>query len=213
MIPVIGLGAGGHAKVVIDILQLMGGFDIRGLLDPRRDAAVDELDVPVLGDDSLLPALVAQGVRSAFLGVGGTNGTDRRRAIYDAARRLGVEFVAAIHPRSVIARSAELGAGPTIMAGAIVNAGARVGNNVIVNSGAIVEHDCVLGDHVHIATGARLGGGVRVEVSAHIGIGATVLQGVNVGAGSFVGAGAVVLRDVPARTVVVGVPARPLRHL
>lgn len=213
MISVIGLGAGGHAKVVIDILELMGGFDIRGLLDPRADAGAGVLGVPVLGDDSLLPALVAEGVRFAFLGVGGANGSERRRAIYDAARRSGVEFVAAIHPRAVVARSVLLGAGPTIMAGATVNAGARLGDNVIVNSGAIVEHDCVLGDHVHIASGARLAGGVRVGAAAHVGIGATVLQGVTIGAGSVVGAGAVVLHDVPAATVVVGVPARPIRTL
>lgn len=213
MIAVIGLGAGGHAKVVVDILTLMGGFDIRGLLDPRQDAATEGIGLTVLGDDSLLPALVAQGVRSAFLGIGGANGSDRRRAVYDAARRYGIEFVSAIHPSAIVARSVVIGAGPTLMAGAILNPGARLGDNVIVNTGAIVDHDCVLGDHVHIAVGACLAGGVRVEEGAHVGIGATVLQGVTIGAGSMVGAGAVVLHDVPPATVVVGVPAKALRHL
>jgi UDP-perosamine 4-acetyltransferase len=211
MIVVVGLGAGGHAKVVIDILRNLGGFEIRGLLDPRPARELGDLGVPLLGDDSLLPALMAQGVRTVFVGVGGAHGTSVRRALFESARALGMDVVAAIHPRAIVSASAMIGAGPTIMPGAIVNAGAKLGDNVIVNSGAIVEHDCVLADHVHVATGARLAGAVRIGASAHVGIGATVLQGVTIGERAVVGAGAVVLRDVPAGTIVAGVPARTLR--
>lgn len=58
MIHVIGLGAGGHAKVVIEILRLMGNCECVGLLDPKRALwGTKVLNVPVLGDDSLLPEL------------------------------------------------------------------------------------------------------------------------------------------------------------
>lgn len=211
MTRVIGLGAGGHAKVVADILRLMGGFEIHGILDPRPAADLADLGAPLLGDDSRLEELIASGVRHVFVGVGGATDPRRRQALFDRAKIAGAEFVAAIHPQAVVADSASIGDGPTIMAGAIVNAAARLGHNVIVNTGAIVEHDCELGDHVHVATGARLAGGVKVGAAAHIGIGATIIQGITIGEGALVGAGAVVVRDVPPRTVVVGVPARALR--
>ena len=93
----------------------------------------------------------------------------------------------------------------------VINAGAVLGNNVILNTGAIVEHDCILGDHVHVATGACLASTVRVGRGAHIGAGATVRECISVGEGALVGAGAVVVIDVSEWTVVVGVPARPVR--
>ena len=208
---VIGIGAGGHAKVVIDILRLRGEVKIKGLLDANRELwRTTVLDVPILGDDSLLPSMLKEGIRHAFIGVGTVGGGSVRKRLYREACELGFQPVAAIHPQAVVADSVSFGNGPTIMAGVIINAGAQIGENVIVNTGAIVEHDCNIGSHAHIATGARLCSTVRVDNGAHIGAGATVKQCITIGEGSIVGAGAVVVKDVEPWTVVVGVPARPM---
>lgn len=210
---VIGLGAGGHAKVVIEILQLSGEYEVIGLLDPRSSLwQTDVLNVPVLGDDNLLPELYNQGVRYAFIGLGSVGDSGPRQRLYQRARDQKLEIVRAIHPQAWISPSAQVGYGPTIMAGAVINAAARLGEHVIVNTGATVEHDCVIGDHVHIATGAHLAGGVHVEAGAHIGLGASVLQGIHVGQDAIVGAGAVVVNPVPENTTVVGVPARIIQE-
>lgn len=213
MTRLVGLGGGGHAKVVIDILLLHGGWDIVGVLDP--DPALrggQVLDVPVLGGDSLLEELIADGVEHAFIGLGSPARTAPRRRLYEIARGHGLEVVDAVHPMATIAASARTGSGVTAMAGAVVAAAAVLGENVIVNTGAIVEHDCVVGDHVHVATGARLGGGVYVGEGTHVGLGASVSHGVRIGAGSVVGAGAVVVDDVEDGVIVAGVPARMLRR-
>lgn len=54
---------------------------------------------------------------------------------------------------------------------------------------------------------------VVFERGCFVGAGATILPGLRVGRESFVAAGSVVTRDVPARTVVAGVPARPVRTI
>lgn len=211
---VIGLGGGGHAKVIIDILRLLGEFEIVGLLDANPEAHGSKLSgITVLGNDSLMPEILARGVHHAFVGVGSSRDNAPRAGLYRIAREHGFEVVGAIDPRSIISASAVLGDAPIIMAGAIINAAARLGENVIINTGAIVEHDCIIGSHVHIATGARLAGGVHVGNGAHVGIGATIKQGVRIGPNAIVGAGAVVINDVPEATVVVGVPATILRRL
>lgn len=210
---VVGLGAGGHAAVVIEALRGAGGYEIAGLTDPRPGLRGSSLlGVPILGDDAELQRQYDRGVSHAFIGLGGASDTRPRRRLYELARGLGFEMVDVVHPSAVLSPSAGVGAGATLLANAVVNANAHLGRNVLVNSGAIVEHDCRIGDHVHIASGARLASGVVVGEGAHVGAGATVLQGRSIGAGAIVGAGAVVTRDVEAATVVVGVPARVLRR-
>ena len=211
---VIGLGAGGHAKVVIEILRLLGNYEFAGLLDPKPELrGTDLLGVRVLGDDTLLAELFQQDVRYAFIGLGTVGDTNPRKRLYEEAQRVGFKVARAVHPQAVISQSAQMGDGPTVMAGAVINAATCVGDNVIVNTGAIVEHDCVIGNHAHIATGARLAGGVRVGEGAHIGIGASIRQGINISRNAIVGAGAVVIDDVPEGATVVGVPAKVLKKV
>jgi len=212
VIKVVGLGAGGHAKVVIEILRDMGTYELVGLLDPKEELWNSEvLAVPVIGDDSLLPALYQEGISHVFIGVGSIGDTRPRRRLYERARLLGFEIVPAIHSNAVVSPSAKIGHGVTIMAGAVINATARLGENVVINTAAIVEHDCNISNHVHVATGARLASTVTIGEGVHVGAGATVRQSISIGDGAIVGAGAVVVEDVPPCTLVVGVPARPVR--
>jgi UDP-perosamine 4-acetyltransferase len=208
----IGVGAGGHAKVVVEILRLTSQAEVIGLLDCDRGLwGTRVLGIPVLGDDSRLAELLGQGVRLAFIGVGSGADTRPRRRLYEKLLAAGFQVLSAIHPAAVVSASAGLGPGATVMAGAIINAAAQLGANVIVNSGAIVEHDCVVGSHCHVATGAALAGRVCVGAGSHVGIGACVRQGIHIGRDVVVGAGAVVVRDVADGLVVAGVPARVLR--
>lgn len=212
-IQVVVLGAGGHARVLIEILRLQGGVELVGILDPDVQRwSTDLQGVSIRGGDDLLPALVAAGATHFALGVAGVGPNPARAKLHDTACRQGLRPLAAIHPAAMVSSHAEVGAGAQLFPAAIVNAGARIGICAIVNSGAIVEHDAVVGDFAHVASGACLAGGVFVGAGAFIGAGATVIQGVRIGAGALVAAGAVVIRDVPKNTLVVGVPARILSH-
>lgn len=208
---VVGIGAGGHAKVIIDILSHSPGFQVVGLVEVAESLVGGTIGGSlILGDDELLPRLLEDGVRLAFIGIGGIGNNRPRADVFSRVLKLGFDVIRVIHPRTVIARSAIVGRGVCAMAGVVVNPGAFIGENVILNSNCTIEHDCVVGDHVHIAPGVTLSGAVHVGSFSHIGTGASVRQGIHIGSSSVVGVGAAVVDDVPDDTLVVGVPARPL---
>ena len=209
----VGLGAGGHAKVVLDILRLTKAHEIVGLLDADQRLWNTEVSgVPVLGGDELLPSLYARGIRYAFIGVGTIRDPRPRQLLYQKALDYDFQIVSAVHPQSVISAEVQIGRGATIMAGAVINPGARLGDNVIINTKASVDHDCVIGNHVHVSAGVSFGGGVSVGDRTMIGIGAVIMPGLRIGADAVVGAGSVVTKDVPDKTVVIGYPARIVRN-
>ncbi len=208
--PIVGVGAGGHARCVIEAIRSTARFRVLGLVDDDPDLRGGRvLGYPVLGGEDALAGLRA-GVQLAFVGVGGVGDNRPRRRAFDRLDEAGFRLPAVVHASAVVSPSARLGAGAQVLAGAIVGAEAAVGANALVNAGAIVGHGARVGDHAHVASGARVGGEVTVAEGAHVGSGAVVLQGLRVGGGAVVAAGAVVLADVADGVTVAGVPARPL---
>ncbi|MEK6643161.1 MAG: acetyltransferase [Planctomycetota bacterium] len=203
------LGAGGHGRVVLDIILQARSHNPVGFLDNNPDIHGRRIDgLPVLGGINDLEKLKASGVRAAVIAIG-DNGA--RRALGDLLESHDFEIVSAIHPSAQLARNASIGKGVVIAAGALVCAHCQIGDYAILNTGCIIDHESMIGMATHICPGVRLAGHVTVESGAHIGIGATVIQNVRIGFEAIVGAGAVVTQDVEPMTTVVGVPARPIK--
>jgi UDP-perosamine 4-acetyltransferase len=209
-LPIVGLGAGTHAKSLLEAIRSRGDFNVVGLVDddPTR-AGTTLLDISVSGPESFETGR-PDGVEHAFCGVGGVGSSAARRSAAARLLEAGFELPPIVHESAVVSPWAEVGRGSQILARAVVNADADVGEGAIVNTGAIVEHDVRIGAYAHISPGAVLGGLVEVGADAHVGIGAVVIQCVRIGAGALVAAGAVVVDDVEPGARVAGVPARRL---
>jgi UDP-perosamine 4-acetyltransferase len=209
----VGLGAGGHARVLVELIRKRGG-SVHGFLVGDADfSATGEArfeGAPILGTDDLLAELHAQGLRRAFIGLGSVRASRVREKLVGLCDEHGFELPALVDQNALISETVALADGVQVLPGAIINAGATVGRATIINTGAIVEHDCEIGAFAHVSPGSRLGGGVSIGDAAHIGLGACILQGIRIGEDATVGAGAVVIQDVPPGATAVGVPARLL---
>jgi sugar O-acyltransferase (sialic acid O-acetyltransferase NeuD family) len=191
------LGAGGHARACVDVIEQDGRFGVGGLLGLREEVGSKILGYPVIGTDADV-ARVAREFDAALVTVGQIKTPTVRIRLFEALEAAGVALPVIVSPRAYVSRHARLGAGTIVMHGAIVNAGAVVGRNCILNSQSLVEHDVVVGDHCHVATGAAINSGVRVGDGTFVGSGSTVRQGLTIGEHCVVGMGQRVLADCAA---------------
>jgi UDP-perosamine 4-acetyltransferase len=197
------VGAGGHAKVVIDLVRAAGAYDLVGLIDRSGGARVN--GVAVIGSDADLPRLRAEGVTHAHVAIGDNA---RRLSLARELEAKGFTLANAISPAAVLAPSTRLGAGIAVMAGAVVNVDSRIGDAAILNTRASLDHDGTIGEGAHVAPGCALAGNVSVGRLAFLGVGTSVIPGIAIGDEAIVGAGSCVVRPVPPRARAYGVPAR-----
>jgi sugar O-acyltransferase (sialic acid O-acetyltransferase NeuD family) len=203
------IGAGGHARVVVEALRSHHTEIIGFVTNDPQDSTGVMRELPCIGTDGDLLAAGPQGT-DLVNGIGSTGKSEVRRKLFDRFRKGGFRFATVVHPAATVASDVVLGEGAQVMAGAVLQPGVVIGANAIVNTGALVDHDVRIGEHAHIAPGACLAGGVTIGTAAHVGAGSTVIQNVRVGDGALIAAGAAVTSDVPAATMVAGVPARTL---
>ena len=203
------LGSSGHAKVIIEIIQAMGTYEIIGVTTVDPKVKDKFFGYPVLGDDSILPQLKKDGVNLVAIGMGGYTNNSIRKEVYLNAKGLGFNCLTAIHPTAIISPSAKTGECSVIFAGAIVHTDTVIGNNVIIATGSTVDHNTVIADHVLVSAGVSVGANVRIGESSLLAIGSTVITGIKIGAHCLVAAGAVVVKEVLDGQKVFGVPATP----
>lgn len=204
---VIIIGAGGHARVLIDMLLNSSKYYIIGITDTNIRTNRQVMGFDIIGcDDAILEYLPDQ--VQLINGIGFVPGFTVRSRIYNYFKKKQFNFPALLHPTAIVSGNADIREGVQIMAGAIVQAGARIGENSIINTKASIDHDCQIGPNVHVASGATLCGNVVVSNDVFIGAGATITPGVYIGSNAIIAAGAVVLEDVADNDLVMGIPAR-----
>lgn len=208
-LPVFILGAGGHARVVFDVLKSCSVV-VKGFVAPKKATEIAGRVAPFIEDEAVIldqdPSQVLLANAAGFLGE-----TSRRKDLFMRYKERGYSFVTVVHPSAVISGDVELEEGCQVMAGAVVQTGSRIGANTIINTRASVDHDSLVGAHCHISPGATVCGGVTIGEHSHVGAGSTVIQKIKIGSNVLVGAGAVVVRNVESGVKVLGVPARPYR--
>lgn len=182
------IGAGGHCKSCIDVIEQQGLYEIAGIIDKPNSASEKVLGYPVIGSDNDLLTL-KMGFDFALITVGHLKDVAPRIKLYELLRKLGFQLPVIASPLSYVSKHAKVGSGTIIMHHAIVNADAKIGDNCIINTKALVEHDAHLGNHCHISTGAVVNGGVNVGDRSFIGSSATTKQYINIPTDSFIKAG------------------------
>lgn len=196
------IGAGGHAKVCIELLRAMGESIDYCI---GADSSLQCLGVPVLQGDANLARLRDAGYSKIFIAIGANN---LRVQLANIAGELGYQLVNAMSPQAIISPTVQLGVGIAVMAGAVINAETVIGDLAIINTGATVDHDCQIGKACHIAPQCGLAGNVSIGERSFLGIGCKVIPNISIGVNVMIGAGSVVVSDIEQDLTAMGIPAR-----
>ncbi len=205
------IGASGHAKVIIDIVEKQGDYQIFGLIDSYKKKGGKVYNYAILGTEDDIPDILkTEAIFGCIIAIG-DNYT--RKLLYKKITQLhtNIRFVTAIHPNAVIGKNVSIGEGSVIMAGTIVNSDAIIGKHCILNTKCSIDHDVHIGDFSSVAPGATLGGNVSIDTCSAIGLGANLIENVKIGTHTVVGAGSLVVKFVDDYQIAYGVPAKPIR--
>ena len=208
---VIMVGAGGHARSVLGVLQDIGCGIVGLVADVAR---LDQMlaGIEVLGELNVIPEIHSRYPGAVWVMAIGDN-YHRLRIMQAICLEVpGVIFPAVMHPSAIVSGDVEIEPGAVIMPGAVVLAGCRLGVCSLINTRASLDHESTLGEGASLAPGVVTGGRATIGRRAFVGIGAMVVQGIQIGADTVVGAGSLLLHDLPEKSVAYGQPARVIRQ-
>lgn len=205
------VGAGGHARSVLDIALQNGNFSEVVCLDsayPKKKQVEGLEEIQIIGTDSDLEPLYHQGYRNIFVALGDNK---LRHKLFYRVCSIGYEPVNIISCYAVISPKVKLGKGICIMAGAVINVNTTIEDNCIINTHSSIDHDCYISESCHIAPGVTFSGNVNVGEGTWIGTGTSAIDNISIGSWSFVGAGSVIVNDLESSTLYYGVPAKKVK--
>tara|TARA_B100001121_G_C18520553_1_gene541117 strand:- start:113 stop:721 length:609 start_codon:yes stop_codon:yes gene_type:complete len=195
------IGAGGHARSCVDVIESSGQFEIGGFIDKSNDSFEKNFQHSIIGTDNDLVELRSK-YECALVVVGQIKSPNRRVKLFKTLKKLDFVLPVIISPKAHVSKKAQIGEGTIIMHGAIVNAYATIGKNCIINNKALIEHDAVIGDHCHISTGTIVNGEVIVGDKTFIGSGAVIRHDISIGSNCIIGAGEIIKVGISSKQIV-----------
>lgn len=203
------LGAGGHAKVCVEVIQQTSNYVNIDFLD---DSYLQHGEHTFFTNYRIIGPLAAFfdenlicRYQHSFVALG--DNILRNKCQNDLVQA-GYTIPSFAHPSSSISPSAQIGKGTIIMANTVIQASACIGDGCIINTSSSIDHDANIADFVHVAPGANLAGSVSVGINTFVGLGSLILQNRSIGSDVIIGAGSVVTHNIVDGSVVYGVPAR-----
>lgn len=191
------IGCGGHAKVVLSIINLLDDMEVVGFYDDYKKG--EFCNYPILGNINDLK-LEHDGY---IIGIG----NDKvRHEIYK--KYSNINWISIVHPKSIVDSDVEIGRGTVVCAGSIIQTQVKIGCHCIINTGCSIDHESKIGNFCSICPGTVICGRVEIGDLSFIGANSTIIQCLSIGERCLVGAGSVIIKNIDEGCKIVGNPGR-----
>ena len=205
------IGASGHAKVVIDIIELQKKYQIAGLIDSFKNKNHFLYNYKVLGTEKDISQIIKpHNIYGCIIAIG-DNFTRMRMFKNISRHNKNIKFITAIHPSAIIGKDVKIGSGSAIMAGVIINSDAHIGEHCIINTNSSVGHDTKIENFSSIAPGVTIGGQNKIGHCSAISLGANIIENITIGKHCVIGSGSLVNKNIGPNKVAYGSPVKEIR--
>jgi len=210
------LGTNGNCIDMLDTIDSINAskgrmvYECIGFLDDNPTLQGTTLcGLQILG-----PLSKAQELRDCYFvnGIGSPTNYIHKSDIISKAGVSLDRFETLIHASVKVSKTAQIGIGTVIFENVAVTSNVKIGNHVIILPNSVISHDVVVDDYTCITGGVCISGGTQIGKHCYLGTNSTIIGGITVGNYSLIGMGSVVLDNVAENSVVVGNPAKLLRH-
>lgn len=194
------IGAGGHAKSTIEIINKLNKFIIIGLIDKKKIGSF--YDFRILGDDKYLEKINKKKDLYFLVTVGQIKDNTVRSDIFSNLKKKKFKIATIIAKDAIVSNKSQINEGTVIFNNVVINGSSSIGSNTIINTSAIIEHDVKIGNNTHISTGVIINGDVTVGSNTFIGSGTIIKNGVRIGDNCFIGLGSIIKKDIKSGKVI-----------
>ena len=187
------IGAGGHSKVIIDLINLLEEYNIIGIYDDEKTDNFCNLKILGKIND------IDTSIENFVIAIGNNK---IRNNIFLKFPNLFYPILK--HPSSILSKNIKIGEGTIIMAGVIIQTDVIIGKQCIFNTGCSIDHECIIKDFSSICPKTVLCGNVFVGSLTMVGSGSVIIQNKKVGNNCIIGAGSVIFKDVFYNQKIIG---------
>jgi sugar O-acyltransferase (sialic acid O-acetyltransferase NeuD family) len=199
------LGASGHAKEIVDILEESNHQNLFFFDDTvnAQDIFMCKYEIIKTKNDLIR---ISKNDMECIIGTGNPS---VRKLLYEKTKDLNLKFINVISESAIISENeVYFGWGLNIMQQAFISSSVNIGNGTLINRAAGIHHDVHIGDFCEIGPCANILGGVKIGDNVLIGACATILPNIEICSNASIGAGAVVTRDITKPSIYLGIPAK-----
>ena len=191
------IGAGGHSKVIVDLINELNIYKIVGFYDDNVSSKLYNLiNLGKINN-------IDYSIKNFVIGIG----NDKiRKQIFENNKNLN--WITLIHPSAIISKNVTIDKGTIVCAGSIIQTDVKIGKQCIINTGCSIDHECIINDFCNICPKATLCGQVQIGTLSFIGANSTLIQCITVGNNCIIGAGSVIIKNIENNCKVVGNPGR-----
>ncbi|EES1794492.1 acetyltransferase [Escherichia coli] len=193
--PLVIIGGGGHASVIVDILKRQKR-EIVAIISPD-DITQRKVysGINVFSNDNEIFRFQPKDIR-LINGIGALPDSEVRYKVNLYFEKMGYSFETIVADNAYVSPFAFLEEGVQIFPGAIIQPGTHIGAHTIINTRVVIEHDVSLGAYNVISPGAIICGQCKTEERVFIGAGAIVIQNIEIGSRAAIMANALVAENI-----------------
>lgn len=185
------IGAGGHSKACIDVIESEKKYKIIGLINHKK---INIFNYKTIGNDNDLKRIFRT-VRYAHIAVGQIKDLKIREVIFKKLKKIGFSLPIIKSPNAYISKNSKIDEGTIIMHQAIINAASKIGKNCIINTKSIIEHDTEVKNNTHVAPGSIINGNCIIGKNCFLGSGSTIKENTTIKDFTFVKANSLVIKN------------------